>query len=330
MRKVRLKPAAPKVLNYMRFRALPRQAKMSVKRYTPQIGSIWVTLRCNLSCNSCAAAKILHDKEADWRALEVDLEMVKRLMANPLLRNALLIDLEGGEPLLVKDLDRIVAYLTETGHITNTTTNGLLLAERIQDLKEAGISRISVSFYDLNRSVIERDIEKINKIFPVHMSIILTRTVVEKEQDKIIKAATFLRESGCLSLRFWMYRLMGVNPDPNELISDTDPAYLEFRRRMDEALPGFCLWPAAVQTKNIKKLCPQLWQRINCDGLGNMGICCGVDTMMPPPNNNLFAAEADVVYNHPIMVDMRKKLLDPQSEPPDYCKTCNLLGDSGW
>jgi len=327
---VRLLPAVPKIMNYLRYRTLSRKAEMSVQRYTPQIGSIWVTLRCNLSCGSCAAAKILHQNEADWRALEVDLDMVKRLMANPLLKNALLIDLEGGEPLLVEDLDRIVVYLTETGHITNTTTNGLLLAERVRDLKQAGISRISVSLYDVNRSVIERDIEKINRIFPVHMSMILTRTVVEKGPEKVIETARFIRESGCLSLRFWMYRLMGINPDPTEIISDADPAYIEFRRRMDEALPGFCLWPATVQTENIKKLCPQLWQRINCDGLGNLGICCGVDTMMPGPNNNLFDAEPDVVFNHPIMVDMRKKLLDPHGEVPEYCKKCNLLGDPGW
>jgi len=30
------------------------------------------------------------------------------------------------------------------------------------------------------------------------------------------------------------------------------------------------------------------------------------------------------------MVDIRKKLLDPDSEPPDICRNCNLLADPGW
>jgi hypothetical protein len=30
------------------------------------------------------------------------------------------------------------------------------------------------------------------------------------------------------------------------------------------------------------------------------------------------------------MVEMRKQLLDPHAEPPEMCKNCNLLGESGW
>lgn len=329
-REMHLLRASPKIWNYIKYRCLTRKAITSVRRYTPQIACLIVTLRCNLNCGYCAAGKLLREIGNKWRESEATLEKVKRIFANPLFANCLLVDLQGGEPLLVKDFDRIVSYLVKRGHIVNTSTNGLLLANRIADLKHAGISRINVSLYDANRSIIERDIAKVNKVFPVHMSIVLLRSKIEKEQNKLLETARFLRDAGCRSLRFWIYRPMGIDPKPEEIINDTLPAYIEFRRRMDDTLPGFCLWPAEIQTKKVKKLCPQLWQRITCDMSGNMVICCGTDMMLKHPNNNLFSSSPDIVHNHPTVVTMRKKLLDPRCEPPDICKTCNLLGEPGW
>lgn len=258
------------------------------------------------------------------------LDRVKRIFENPLFARCLLVDLLGGEPLLVKDLDRIVAYLAGRGHITNISTNGLLLADRITDLKSAGISRINVSLYDANRPIVEQDLVKINKIFPVHMSIVLLRSEIENHQEKLLDTARFIYGAGCHSLRFWIYRPMGIDPRPEEIISDIHPSYIEFRRKIDKALPGFCLWPSAVQTGKIKKLCPQLWQRVGCDMSGNMAICCGTDTMLPKPHNNLFDGEPDVVFNHPLLVKMREQLLNPESPSPEVCMGCNLLGESGW
>jgi len=322
--------AAPKLYNYIKYRCLRRKAITSVRRYTPQIGSLHLTVRCNLSCGYCNAAKIFQEEAGDWREREATLEKVQRIFSNLLFANCLLIDLLGGEPLLVEDLDRIIAYLTQRGYITNTSTNGLLLADRIVDLKRAGISRINVSVYDANRSILERDLTKINRVFPVHASFVLLRSDVEGAPDKILEMARFVRNAGCLSLRFFIYRPMGINPQPKEIITDTHSAYLELRRRIENALPGFCFWPALVKKEGAKKLCPQLWQRICSDALGNMEICCGTDTVLQGSNSNLFDGEPDTVFNHPTLVGMRKQLLDPDSEAPQVCKNCNLLGEPGW
>ncbi len=330
LRRIHPLQAAPKVWNYLKYRCLRRKVLVSVRQYTPQIGSLLLTLRCSLNCGYCNAARISHEGIVDWRQREATLDKVKRIFTNPLFAHCLLVDLMGGEPLLVEDLDRIVAFLTKRGHISNTSTNGLLLAERIADLKRAGISRINVSLYDANRSVIERDLARINRVFPVHISIVLLKSMVEGQLDKFLKMARFIRDAGCLSLRFWMYRPMGIDPKPQEIISDTDPAYLEFRQKMEDALPHFCFWPKAVKVGIAKKLCAQLWQRVNCDMLGNMGICCGTDRILEGANSNLFSAEPDVVFNHPTLVSMREQLIDPSCDPPDVCKSCNLLGEPGW
>ena len=327
-RKTPLLRNMPRIWNYIKYRSMPRKAEMSIKRYTPQIANLIVSKRCNLSCDFCCIGKELNPK--GWRNLEATLEKIQQIFANPLFSNCLMVDLLGGEPLLVLELDRIVAWLSKRGHITNTSTNGLNLLQRITDLKRAGISRINISLYDENQSVLERDLTKINKIFPVHTSIVLERKVVENNQDKLLEKARFMHDAGCLSLNVMIYRPMGINPKPEEIITDTLPAYIEFQQKMNEALPGFCQWPAAIQTGKLKKRCPQVWQRISTDMLGHMDICCGSEMTLRGPNSNLFDTNPDILFNHPTLVNLRKQLLDPVSEPPNICKNCNLLGEPGW
>ena len=322
--------AAPKVWNYLKYRSLPREARTAVGRYAPQIASVIVTKRCDLACEYCSAANMMNARGPVWRESEATIEKIERIFANPLFANCLLVDLLGGEPLLVDDLEAIVAYLAKHGHLVNMATNGLLLAGRIAGLKRAEITRINVSLYDANRAVLERDLPAINRIFPVHASLVLLRSEVEGNQDALLGTARAVHRAGCRGLRFYVYRPMGVDPKPEEVIDECLPAYVEFRRRMDDALPGFCLWPALVRKGAVQKRCPQLWQRVGCDVSGTMGICCGTDRMLRGPNSNLFDGEPDSVFNHPTLLAMREQLLRPGSDPPDICKTCNLLGDPGW
>jgi len=327
-RRVRPLRASPKVWNYAKYRALPRRAVTSCARTSPQIASLLLTKRCNMRCSFCNAASFIHDKSTSWQSLEADLAKVRRIFANPLFSRALLVDLLGGEPLLVKELGPIVAFLSRNGHLTNMATNGVLLADRIAELKQAGISRISVSVYEDNRDLLERDLPAINRVFPVQTSMVLFRSEVERTPESIVETARFLRRTGCLGLRFWIYRPIGENPDPGEILSEDDPALLALRAQADEAVPGFCFWPVPLKQGPVPKLCPQLWQRVGCDMSGNLGICCGTEELLP--GGNLFESEPDVVFNHPILVTMRGQLLDPHADPPLICRSCNLLGDPGW
>ena len=319
----------PKLWNYLMYRLLPRRAVQSVRRYTPQIASLVLTSRCNLNCSYCHYGKILSKGKKSEPENEATLEKIKRIFSNPWFANIILVDLIGGEPLLVKELDRIIVYLKHQGRFTHTSTNGLLLADRILDLKRAGISRVNVSLYDSNRPILERNLAAINKIFPVHTSCVLLRSDLEKRQEKLFEMVRFVREEGCLSLRFFMYQPMGIAPRLEEVVFDSEPALWEFRRRVEDAFPGFCFFPPAAKRRGAEKRCSQLWQRIACDMSGRMLVCCGIDTLLEGPGSNLFE-DGLAVYNHPTMMAMRKKLSDPHSGPPEVCNNCFLLGDPGW
>ena len=72
------------------------------------------------------------------------------------------IRLTGGEPLLRKDLHKLVAQLRSINTLDNTpldltlTTNGALLAKKAHALKDAGLNRVTVSLDALDDAIFKR------------------------------------------------------------------------------------------------------------------------------------------------------------------------------
>lgn len=110
---------------------------------------ISVTDRCNIRCFYCMPAENVQFMDrADLLSYE-EIERFVRLVV-PLGVNK--IRLTGGEPLVRKDLHRLVAALAKIDGITDIglTTNGILLADQAQELYAAGLRRLNVSLDALN------------------------------------------------------------------------------------------------------------------------------------------------------------------------------------
>lgn len=110
---------------------------------------ISVTDRCNIRCFYCMPAENVQFMDrADLLSYE-EIERFVRLVV-PLGVNK--IRLTGGEPLVRKDLHRLVAALAKVDGITDIglTTNGILLADQAQELYAAGLRRLNVSLDELN------------------------------------------------------------------------------------------------------------------------------------------------------------------------------------
>ena len=124
---------------------------------------ISVTDRCNFRCTYCMPKEIF---DRDYRFLphaelltfEEITRMVRAFIANGVEK----IRLTGGEPLLRKDLHRLVEMLagltTRTGQPLDLalTTNGSLLSRKARDLASAGLRRVTVSLDGLDDSVFKR------------------------------------------------------------------------------------------------------------------------------------------------------------------------------
>ena len=103
-----------------------------------------VTDRCNLRCRYC-----MPERDYVWlpRAEILTFEEIDRLVDVFVGLGVTKARLTGGEPLLRRDLPRLVRLLAAKPRLTDLamTTNGVLLADEARPLKKAGLHRVTVS-----------------------------------------------------------------------------------------------------------------------------------------------------------------------------------------
>ncbi len=109
---------------------------------------ISVTDKCNLRCVYCMPEEGLPWLRRDEILSYEEITEVVRVMAGMGLRR---VRLTGGEPLVRKDLPRLVAMLAAVPGIEDIalSTNAVLLAPMAKSLRDAGVSRVNISLDSL-------------------------------------------------------------------------------------------------------------------------------------------------------------------------------------
>jgi cyclic pyranopterin phosphate synthase len=180
---------------------------------------ISVTDRCNLRCTYCMPEEVTFMDRHNLLSFE-EIERFVRIAA-PLGIDK--IRLTGGEPLLRRDLARLVAMLAAVPGIRDIgmTTNGMLLADQAQALFDAGLRRINISLDALSperfRLLTRRD--GIDKVLagieacrragfaPIKINAVSIRGVTEHE---VVPLAHYAREKQ-LEMRFIEYMPIGAD-----------------------------------------------------------------------------------------------------------------------
>jgi GTP 3',8-cyclase len=113
---------------------------------------ISVTDRCNFRCVYCMPREVYgRDYVFLPRAAVLSFEEIARVARAFHGIGVRKLRLTGGEPLLRRDLEVLVAMLAELPDVDLTlTTNGALLARKAQALADAGLSRVTVSLDSLD------------------------------------------------------------------------------------------------------------------------------------------------------------------------------------
>ena len=117
---------------------------------------ISVTDRCNFRCPYCMPAEIYGEAyEFLPRADILTFEELTRLVGIFAKLGIVKLRITGGEPLLRTDLPQLLGMLAATEGIQDLTltTNGYLLGQFAQPLKEAGLDRITISLDSLDDEV---------------------------------------------------------------------------------------------------------------------------------------------------------------------------------
>ena len=110
---------------------------------------ISVTDRCNIRCFYCMPADNVQFMPRNEILTFEEIERFVRVLAGLGVNK---IRLTGGEPLVRHDLHKLVRMIAAIPGITDIalTTNGILLAEQVTDLKRAGLRRVNISLDSLN------------------------------------------------------------------------------------------------------------------------------------------------------------------------------------
>ena len=189
---------------------------------------ISVTDRCNFRCSYCMPKEVF-DKDYLYlpQSALLSFEEIERVARQFVGLGVEKIRLTGGEPLLRKNIERLIAQLaqlrTPDGRSLDLTltTNGSLLRKKAQALREAGLQRITVSLDGLDDQVFKRmnDVDfpvadvldgieaaKAAGLGPIKVNMVVQRGVNDHE---IIPMARHFRGSGVV-LRFIEYMDVGA------------------------------------------------------------------------------------------------------------------------
>jgi PqqA peptide cyclase len=123
---------------------------MSVRHPTTLLAEL--THRCPLHCPYCSNPLDLARASEELATGEW-----KRVFTEARALGVLQLGLSGGEPLVRRDLEALVAHARAEGLYSTLVTSGLgLTARRARALVEAGLEHIQISFQDADRQVAER------------------------------------------------------------------------------------------------------------------------------------------------------------------------------
>ncbi|NPA32843.1 MAG: GTP 3',8-cyclase MoaA [Aquificae bacterium] len=188
-----------------------------------------LTDRCNLRCTFCMPP----GNEYKFTRSALSANRIKDALKAFSNLGVKKVRLTGGEPLLRKDLEKIIENVRNTPGISDValTTNGVFLKERLKSLKEAGLSRITVSVHSLNQEknalITNREVNLKEVLSAVEKAkeegfLVKVNTVVIRglNDDEIVPLAKHFKEMGVI-LRFIEYMDVGSARDwsPEKVVS---------------------------------------------------------------------------------------------------------------
>ena len=251
---------------------------------------ISVTDRCNFRCSYCMPKEVFGQRHAFLpHAALLSFEEIARTARQFLALGVHKLRLTGGEPLLRKDLERLVGMLaalrTTDGvppEIT-LTTNGSLLARKAQALRDAGLRRVTVSLDALDDAVFRRmndvdfpvaevlrgiDAARTAGLGPIKVNMVVKRGTNDHE---ILPMARYFRGRG-ITLRF--IEFMDVGATNGWRMDEVLPSADVIRRLRDE----FALVPLAHSARGETA---ERWGYAGADGrhdpaLGEIGVISSV------------------------------------------------------
>ena len=200
---------------------------------------ISITDRCNLRCRYCmpAGTEGVHCEEI------LSYEEIAGAVKAAAQCGIKYIKITGGEPLVRRDAEKLVSMIKETEGIeaVTMTTNGVLLKDKAQALKDAGLDAVNISIDTLDKDCykeitgfdcLENVLEGIDEAIRVGLRVKINAVVLEKNIDECVSLIK-MAEDRPVDVRFIEMMPLGEGRNFEAISCD------EVKKRIERVYPDF-------------------------------------------------------------------------------------------
>jgi len=263
-------------------------------RHRPLQLTILITSRCTLKCLMCKLYRPF--KRINFE--DLTLNRFDQILNK--FRQALSVFLTGGEPLLNKEVFKMINLAHKYRMTVAMSTNGTVMGELIDKIVSSPLSRLNVSLNACNSHEYRRMQGGSKRLF---------NTVIENIKDFLGVDAMYFNNLSP--------GLPGFGKD--ECLYADDEDVLEVMEILDiiKSKVVICK-PRLYNQKTTPRLCKMPFTNLTLDADGNVSVCC---SFLPERRWGNIFHDKDV-WNGYAFRKIRRMLIDDSLPIPDICKRC--------
>lgn len=303
--------------------------------YLPPCLFVEVTNRCNLSCPTCIlgtdAAYVGYDKG------DLTFEQFKSIIDQ--IPTLLYVTLQGvGEPLLNKDIMKMIKYCTDKGISTYINTNGTILTEtKSRELIDAGLKNLSISVNSFDDKVfadtrsgasiakvaenVKRFVE-IKKEKGLDRPLVSFRAILMKETEPHMEELVFKSEELGIDI-LYIQLFISIIAEKGFMDSSLSPEEIkDFSNKLDnwkKQVNMDIITESFGNSSNNFGQCNLPWFSPNITAEGYVTPCCTISNQSILSMGNVFEKSFKEIWNSKEFISFRSGFYDEQ---PKACVGC--------
>lgn len=303
--------------------------------YLPPCLFVEVTNRCNLTCPTCQ----LGTSEAynGYKKADLSFDQFKKIIDQ--IPSLVYITLQGvGEPLLNKDIIKMISYCANKGISTYINTNGTILTEnKSHELIDAGLSNLSISINSFDEKVfsetrsgasIKKITENVKKFIEIKKSkgkekpIVSFRAILMRETEPHMEDLIFKSDELGIDV-LYIQLFMSVIADKNLVKSSLTPSEIdEFSEKIEKwkkQIKMEIITESFGKSSNNLGQCKLPWFSPNVTAEGFITPCCTISNPSILNMGSVFETPFEQIWNSDKFVQFRAGFYEKQ---PKACIGC--------
>ena len=302
------------------------------------------TNNCNYSCLMCRVQSQKTIKDTEWTIQDYFTAMMNFKPRSVAVGAT-------GEPLLCRDIDKIVSDLKRRKHMVILNTNASLLDKNIDWVANVDLMKISLDAYTPERYKMIRGREDFSRVINSVREIVNRRlsqvrfeyVVMSNNYEEMAEFVKFTHDVGADGAFFRLYQGFDLPDELNEELSNVPNIRVELERALKVAnklgvltnLKDLCTKqdyitqryenPYQITDDRTKHVCLLPWLQLFIRVDGESSFCCGLLEINNVSIGNVFTQEN--VWNSKAAIELRKIFLRKENyNLYDPCKSCEYLG----